>query len=190
MSEKTLPCLFPRSLLTGQSETPFSYAALLIRKSLTKENPVKVPFILMSKAQGVQLKTLGWDSDLRNPEAPHLSATHKSRIMTRLGEIVSKLNDLRFDKLGSVVESDGEYSVGECLAPPFIFHDREFLGNINRGPFNSDKEYYDALLDVYARHLEELPLSSNVFFSGPKPKQRDFAKWEDYTSASMHGALA
>ncbi len=142
----------------------------------------------MSKAKGVQLKTLGWDIDLQDPTQPYLDTSQKQKIMTQLGRIVSQLNDLRFEKLGSIIERDGMYFVGKCLAPAFIFHDRERLLDIPCGPFNSDKEYYDALLFVYLRHVEKLPLYGNVFFD-PKPCEKDFQDWDAFLSTFEEWSL-
>lgn len=76
---------------------------LLIRKSLTKENLIDVPHILMSKAGGVQLKNTWWRYRCTGSTKTHLSAPRKPKIMKQLGEMVSKLMDLLFAKLGSAV---------------------------------------------------------------------------------------
>lgn len=110
-----------------------------LKQSSTKLNSIGVPYILMSKAPGTQLQNFRWDPHPLEkgvfPQRQHLSPTQKKKIMRQLGGIVSQLSNLRFSKLGSLFQGAGEYCVGKCLSPAFIFHDRETLGDVERGPF-------------------------------------------------------
>ena len=147
----------------------------------------------MSKAPGTQLQDFRWDPHPLEkgifPQRQYLSNTQKEKIMRQLGGIASQLLNLRFDKIGSL--EAGEYRVGKCLSPAFIFHDRETLGDaIQRGPFEHDDDYYQALLSVFLVHAQELRLQHNVFFA-PIPILKDFEtsqsrrsagdRWEDFT---------
>ncbi|KFY37547.1 hypothetical protein V494_04712 [Pseudogymnoascus sp. VKM F-4513 (FW-928)] len=156
--------------------------------SSTKLNAIEMPYILMGKAPGTQLQDFRWD-----PHPPenrifrqrqHISQIQKEKVMRQLGGVASQLLNLRFDKLGSLFEEAGEYRVGKCLSPSFIFHDRETLGDdIERGPFEDDDEYYQALISVFLRHAQELRIQHNVFFA-PIPILDDFE-----TSQSMRNAV-
>lgn len=110
--------------------------------------------------------------------------------MRQLGGITSQLLNMRFEKLGSLFEEAGGYRVGKCLSPAFIFHDRETLGDvIQRGPFEHDDDYYQALISVFLQHAQGLRLQHNVFFA-PIPVLEDFETsqsrrtavswWEDF----------
>jgi hypothetical protein len=110
--------------------------------------------------------------------------------MRQLGGIASQLLNLRFNKIGSLFEEAGEYRVGKCFSPAFIFHDRDTLGDdIQRGPFEHDNDYYETLLSVFLLHVQELRLQHNVFFA-PVPMLKDFktslsrrsasCRWEDF----------
>ncbi|KFY81725.1 hypothetical protein V500_11144 [Pseudogymnoascus sp. VKM F-4518 (FW-2643)] len=161
--------------------------------SSTKLNSVGIPYILMSKAPGTQLQNFRWDPHLLEkgvfPQRQHLGPTQKEKIMQQLGRIVSQLSNLRFNKLGSLFQEAGEYRVGKCLSPAFIFHDRETLGDVERGPFKHDEEYYQALISVFLLHVQELRLQHNVFFA-PIPILEGFetsqsrrsavSRWQDF----------
>lgn len=147
----------------------------------------------MSKAPGTQLQNFRWDPHPLEkgvfPQREHLSPMQKEKIMRQLGGIVSQLSNLRFNKLGSLFQETGEYRVGKCLSPAFIFHDRETLGDVERGPFKHDEEYYQALVSVFLLHVQELRLQHNVFFA-PIPILEGFqtsqsrrsalSRWEDF----------
>ncbi|KFY07719.1 hypothetical protein V492_06875 [Pseudogymnoascus sp. VKM F-4246] len=155
--------------------------------SSSKLNAIEMPYILMSKALGTQLQDFRWDPHPLEkgifPQRQHLSQIQKEKVMRQLGGIASQLLNLRFNKLGSLFEEAGEYRVGKCLSPSFIFHDRETLGDdIERGPFEDDDEYYQALISVFLRHAQELRIQHNVFFA-PIPILDDFE-----TSQSMRNA--
>jgi hypothetical protein len=142
----------------------------------------------MSKAPGTQLQDFRWDPHPLEkggfPQHPHLSKTQKEKIMRQLGGIASQLLNLRFSKIGSLFEEAGEYRVGKCLSPAFIFHDRETLGDdILRGPFEHDDDYYQALISVFLLHVQGLRLQHNVFFA-PIPILKDFETSQSRRSAS------
>lgn len=148
----------------------------------------------MSKAPGTQLQDSRWDPHPLEkgvfPQQQYLTQSQKEKVMRQLGGISSQLLNLRFDKLGSLFEEAGEYRVGKCLSPAFIFQDRETLGDvIQRGPSEHDDDYYQALISVFLRHVQELRLQHNVFFA-PVPSLENFetsqsrraavSRWEDF----------
>ncbi|RFU28974.1 hypothetical protein B7463_g7351, partial [Scytalidium lignicola] len=164
--------------------------------SSTKSNDIGIPYILMSKAPGTQLQEFRWDffpvgkeSTLIKPR-PQLTQTQKEKIMRQLGKITSQLLDLRFDKIGSLCQEAGEYHVGDCFSPAFIFHDRHTLWDeMSRGPFEHDNDYYEALILAFLLHVQALRLQHNVFFA-PIPIHKDFEtplsrklatnRWQDF----------
>ncbi|KAI9735314.1 MAG: hypothetical protein M1818_006508 [Claussenomyces sp. TS43310] len=146
----------------------------------------------MSKAPGTQLEDFRWDPHQlrRENQRPNLSQGQKEMIMQQLGMIASQLSNLQFNKIGSLIQEAGEYRVGKCLSPAFVFGDRETLGDvISRGPFEHSDGYYNAMLSVFLLHLQELRLEHNVFFA-PVPVREEFEtshskstalrRWEDF----------
>jgi hypothetical protein len=156
-------------------------------------NSIGIPYIIMSKAPGTQLQNLRWDPHPLEkgifPQRQQLSQMQKEKIMQQLGGIVSQLSNLRFNKLSSIFLEAGEYHVGKCLSPTFIFQGRETLQDVKQGPFTHDDEYYQALTSVFLRHSQELRLQHNVFFA-PVPSLKGYEtspsrrsaifRWEDF----------
>ncbi|KAF8851886.1 hypothetical protein BDZ45DRAFT_131931 [Acephala macrosclerotiorum] len=156
--------------------------------SATRSDTIGIPFILMSKAPGFPLSRFSWDAcpegmvSSRKPR-PFLRKTSKEKILTQLGTITSQLLNLRFDKIGSLFEEDGEYRVEECLSPALIWHRRDSLGgDVARGPFQRDHEYYDSLVSAFLLHVKELPLEQHAFFA-PIPELKKFETFPSYRSA-------
>ncbi|KAJ5731683.1 Aminoglycoside phosphotransferase [Penicillium malachiteum] len=70
----------------------------------SSDNPIGVPYILMSKAQGMSLQEF-WKI---NPSMDGLTLTKKAKVMSQLDEITWKLAQVRFDRIGSLFEGDSE----------------------------------------------------------------------------------
>jgi hypothetical protein len=158
------------------------------RQSSNGRNTIGIPFILMSKAPGFPLSRFAWDPcpegmiSSRKPR-PYLGRAKKEKIMAQLGTITSQLLNLRFDKIGSLFEEDGEYRVKECLSPALIWHQRDSLGaDVARGPFQHDHDYYESLLSAFLLHVKELALEQHAFFA-PIPQLREFETFLAYQSA-------
>lgn len=96
--------------------------------------------------------------------------------------ITSQLLKQPFDKVGSLTERDGGYHVEECLSRALTWSARDSFDTIARGPFNNDREYYDALLSALCRHAEKLPLEHHIF-RAPVPKLKEFLSHSSYHSA-------
>ncbi|KAL9104367.1 MAG: hypothetical protein Q9163_000667 [Psora crenata] len=157
----------------------------------TKDNEIGVPFILMSKAQGVALSAWSWDTHRCSKVlAPHeksrpcLSLTQKEKIMKQLGEITSQLSRLRFDYIGSVFEEEGTYQIKSCLSPSFCLYGRdEFKEEINRGPFLREREYYESLISAFLLHVECLPLEHHILLA-PVPIPDEYNSYDEYLAAT------
>ena len=144
----------------------------------------------MSKAPGFPLSNYAWNAlpherfTSSNHPKPCLTMKNKKKVMMQLGKITSQLSGLRFDKIGSLVEEGGIYSLKECLSPALILHNRDTLGDeIPRGPFEHDCEYYESLLSAFILHIEDLPLEQHAFFA-PIPVPEEFKTFESYRSAT------
>jgi hypothetical protein len=81
-------------------------------------------------------------------QRPNLGQKQKEKVMQQLGRIALQLSSLQFNKIGSLFEDAGEYRVGKCLSPAFIFHDQETLRDVPRGPFERNDDYYNAMLSA------------------------------------------
>ncbi|KZF19760.1 hypothetical protein L228DRAFT_241513 [Xylona heveae TC161] len=76
----------------------------VFRCSSSKKNPLGIPYILMSKASGSSPEN--WDE---------LPEKIKRKILFQLGGVTQQLSQLRFDKIGSLIETLRGLEVGECL---------------------------------------------------------------------------
>lgn len=61
-------------------------------------------------------------------------------------------------------------------------HDRDSLEDIARGPFSSDMQFYDSLVDAFIQHAEALPLAHHCFFA-PVPCRQDYGSHDLYIAA-------
>ncbi|TVY40200.1 hypothetical protein LOCC1_G006692 [Lachnellula occidentalis] len=155
--------------------------------SCTGSNTIGIPFILMSKAPGYALSQFSWNARLegmvssRKP-LPCLERANKEKIMKQLGVISSQLLNLRFDKMGSLFEEDGEYRIKKCLSPALVWHERDSLDDVPRGPFQHTHDYYESQLSAFLLHVKELPLDTHAFFA-PIPELGEFETVLSYRSA-------
>lgn len=103
--------------------------------------------------------------------------------MSQLGTIMLQLWQLRLDKLGSLFQDGNDgFVVGECRSPSLMWQQRDSLEGIDRGPFNDERAYFNALLSAYISHAEELPLSPHAFFA-PVPDTSEYPSWASYKAA-------
>jgi hypothetical protein len=142
----------------------------------------------MGKAPGFPLSDFAWDAcpegmiTSRKPR-PCLKRANKEKIMWQLGDIISQLLKLRFQKIGSLFEENGQYVVRKCLSPALIWHERDSLDDdVPRGPFQHDHEYHEALLSAFLLHVKELPLEQHIFFA-PIPELKEFETFLSHRSA-------
>ncbi|KAF5251266.1 hypothetical protein FANTH_3558 [Fusarium anthophilum] len=133
-------------------------------------NEIGVPYILMSKASGRPLSDYDWIELSRiqgyTSRRPLLLMTHRDR-----------------EKIGSLFQgSNGNYSVGECLSPSFLWQHRDELEGIDRGPFDQESQYLRSLISAFKAHAEELSLTPHSFFA-PIPDPFEYPNWASYRKA-------
>lgn len=138
--------------------------------SAYRNNPVRIPYILMSKAQGKSLNTMWGNDDLRG----RLDSREMNKVMSQLGQITWDLAQVRFPFIGSLFEVNGSFVVGECLSKGHIQHKRHSLEGIPRGPFGSETKFYRSLILALTEHAEKLPLGNHCF-TAPVPSRNDYA---------------
>ncbi len=103
--------------------------------------------------------------------------------MEQLGAIVSQLSSLRLDKIGSLFEEEGCYTVKACLSPGHILHERHTFREIHRGPFAHESDYYRSLLSEFLLHIQYLPMSHHIFFA-PVPVPSEYRNYATYLRAT------
>ncbi|KAK2807855.1 hypothetical protein FQN50_005244 [Emmonsiellopsis sp. PD_5] len=149
--------------------------------SCSRDNDIGVPYILMSKASGFPLSKK-WKS--LGSHKTTLSLKEKSKILSQLGLITWQLSQLRFDKIGSLFEEEhGHLQVKSCLSRGLVVSERDTLEDLPRGPFTSEKEYFDALVSGFMQHAECLQLSHHCFFA-PLPTRHLYDDDHEYRKAS------
>jgi hypothetical protein len=93
----------------------------------THDNYICVSHILQSKAPGGPLSNYRWsETSIQPPGFKPLSRLplfdlDRQKIMKQLGVIMSRLWNVRFDKIGLLFEDVGGFSVGECVSPVFAW---------------------------------------------------------------------
>ncbi|EKV17386.1 hypothetical protein PDIG_15100 [Penicillium digitatum PHI26] len=141
-------------------------------------NPLRIPYILMNKAQGKTLETM-WGGT----EIPHrLDSLEINKVMSQLGHITWKLAQVRFNKIGSLFEENGFFFIGECLSKGHLQHKRHSLAGIPRGPFSSETEFFLSLIVALIQHAEMLPLTHHCF-TAPVPAKNDYPNKDLWESA-------
>jgi hypothetical protein len=128
------------------------------------ESPAQWPFILMSKAEGVQLN---WKK---------IPLEGRRRIMEQLAEVVFQLSHLSFDQIGSIVSQGDTFSLTRCVR-------RSFPKTIDAGPFRSTRAYYETLLSIFREDVTSLTDSSRLPFLRPIPHLEDFNTIDEYRTA-------
>ena len=138
--------------------------------SASPDNPIGVPFILMSEAPGRPLSKLWGQADSQS----HLEINGRCKVLSQLGSITWKLSQLRFAQIGSLFEEDHTFIIKECLSRGHMMDDRCSLNlEIPRGPFSYKADFNDSLISALSEHAEALPLSHHCF-SAPVPSQNDY----------------
>lgn len=152
----------------------------LIFGSPNKENPIRIPYILMSKADGKTLEMM-WGLENFHRRLDLLDVPIR-KVMFQLGEIAWKLCQFRFAQIGSLIEEDGHFIIGECLSRGHLQHKRHSLKRVRRGPFNTDHEFYNSLIAAFTRQAEVLPLGHHCF-AAPVPSKTDFSTTDEWKEA-------
>ena len=138
------------------------------------QTSVEWPYILMSKAPGVSLRSIGWSS---------LTVAQQCIVMRELANILYQLSTIHFDRIGSLIISGSGYSLIRCVRRAFntatSFSDRE----LNTGPFLSSKEYYSALLSIYRATVSNPKSTSRFPFLFPMPLRRHYSTEAEFRTA-------
>ncbi|KAH9212384.1 hypothetical protein DL95DRAFT_447656 [Leptodontidium sp. 2 PMI_412] len=149
---------------------------LLVPYMLTTRAPgfsISSKFLWNPYAEGIKLP--------RNP-LPCLPTAAKEKIMRQLGFLIARILKSPFKEIGSLYEREGKVRVGQCLSRTLTWCRRDLCKEIARGPFNSDKDYYNSVLSALRYHAEQLPLSNHLFLA-PIPQAKDFETVSNYKSA-------
>lgn len=134
----------------------------------------------MSEAPGWPLSNV-WKSV--SGSKPDLDIHIQAKILSQLGAVTWKLSQVRFDKIGSLLEeNDGSFQIKECLSRRHVLHDRYVLEEIPRGPFTSEKDFYNSLISAFSEHAEILQLSHHCFVARV-PSQEAYQSRSQYMKA-------
>ncbi|KAI1041064.1 hypothetical protein LB505_005852 [Fusarium chuoi] len=156
----------------------------------SSDNEIGIPYILQSKALGRSLGSYAWSPPRyqvlglqhRSPPMP-IAHENRAKVMTQLGAFISELYRHRFNSIGSLFQDgDASYVVGECLSPSLTWQDRDSL-ELDRGPFNTERDYLVAVISAFTSHAKELSLTPHVFFA-PVPDMVDYESLLSYQKAS------
>ena len=138
------------------------------------QTSVEWPYIVMSKAPGVSLRSIGWSS---------LTVSQQCIIMRELAHILYQLSTIHFDRIGSLIISGSGYSLIRCVRRAFntatSFSDRELY----TGPFLSSEEYYSALLSIYQETVSNPKSILQFPFLFPMPLRQHYSTEAEFRTA-------
>lgn len=103
------------------------------------------------------------------------------KLMRQLGKICFALSKVQFGTIGSVQEGSDAFGVGESLVPTFVLQGRHGIP-VFRGPFLTEQNYYNGLIDAFFGHVKGLSLGHH-FFLGPCPERADYPDQTSYNTA-------
>ena len=145
------------------------------------ESPAQWPFILMSKAEGVQLN---WKK---------ITEKGKQKIMGQLADVVFQLCNISFGQIGSIVTLGNQFHVTRCIRRSFSQLPEGM--KIDSGPFESTRAYYATLLSIFRKDILSPVDSSRLPFFRPVPHIEDFDTIDEYRAAlsnyndpNLHGS--
>lgn len=112
-----------------------------------RDNAVGVTYMLVQKLPGFKVPELSMGNK-------DLDLQRASRFHSQLADVILELGTFKFDKIGSLRESQTEPGTFE-VAPLYDFYTTYPLARgqtqQNRGPFSSTSEYFNALSDLNIR---------------------------------------
>ena len=135
----------------------------------------------MSKAHGSPLQHI-WEAS-GGDQAVGISQEQKAKIVFQLGAITEHLSRLCFDQAGSLFEEGGELCVKTCLSRGLLCDGRDTLEDILRGPFKSERDYYEAQISAFIEHAKCLPLGYHCFLA-PIPARSEYDDYARFRKAS------
>ena len=111
-------------------------------------NPLGLEWMLMEKIEGKELGDRWLDMD---------NEDHK-RVVHQVAQWMDEMSKLQSDQIGGVylrwTDSELEFFIGPSVDLRFVRNRRRSY-RVNRGPFNSVWDYYDAFLDVQKQEFED-----------------------------------
>lgn len=93
-----------------------------------------------------------------------MSHEQKEKILFQLGVITWQLSRLCFDQAGSLFEENGAFKIKTCLYRGLLLNERHSLGDVNRGPFKSEKDYYEAHISAFLENVK-YPIPARCWIS-------------------------
>lgn len=79
-------------------------------------------------------------------------------------------------------EVDGAFVLGECLSRGHSEPDERYSLDISRGPFSTESDFYNSLIDAFAQHAEFLRLGHHCFVS-PVSSREDYKDDDEHRAA-------
>ncbi|KAL8742709.1 MAG: hypothetical protein Q9190_004848 [Brigantiaea leucoxantha] len=121
----------------------------------------------------------------KKSEKDELNMSHeqKTKILFQLGMVTWELSRLDFDQAGSLFEEDGKFQIKTCLSRGLLQDGRHLIEDLNRGPFKSEKDFYEAHVSAFLEHVQYLRLRHHCFFA-PIPAQSEYDDYEGFRKAS------
>ena len=136
----------------------------------------------MSKAPGLPLQHT-WKTSEETGSKGDILEEQKAKVVFQLGIVTEQLSRLSFNKAGSLFEDDGEYNIKTCLSRGLILNERYTLEEINRGPFQCSRDYYEAQVLAFIQHVQYLPMGHHCFFA-PIPAANEYDNHIQFQDAS------
>src|SRR5947207_7766345 len=147
-----------------ESKTQIPVTHVYRYESEISGNPVKWPYILMSKAKGVPLC---WEC---------IPIEGRETVMKDLAKCLCQLSQLTFGEIGSIVSSGDEFITTRSVH-------LSFSGNA-AGPFQSAKDYYTYQLALFYEDVCTDGEGSRVPFLREIPHREDFDSPDAFSAAS------
>ncbi len=134
----------------------------------------------MSKAHGSPLQRTWKDSEKNRLNMSH---EQKTKIIFQLEVITWQLSRLCFDQTESLFEKDEKFQIKICLFRDLLLNERHSLEDFNREPFKSEKNYYEAHVSTFLKHVKYLQLGHHCFFA-PIFARNEYDDYAEFRKAS------
>ncbi|CAI2163151.1 13353_t:CDS:2 [Funneliformis geosporum] len=107
--------------------------------NIEKENELGAPFMIVKKLFGKNL----------DQEWLTLTFEQKCEFINQYIDILSSLNDVKQDRIGSLYLSEENYKIEKLVIDNYVNLGRSSLkGEVNRGPFHSTKDLLNAAIEL------------------------------------------
>ena len=113
------------------------------------DNKLGFEWMLMEKVQGTPLNDVWGTMEFDN----------KQGVVRRIASWMAELSRFKFSRIGSIFMRYRQHHINFYIGP--TIHERLFEGDrlvheVDRGPFRSVEAFYDVLLDLTQRHINDL----------------------------------